>query len=453
MINVAHTQDSVPNAPGDHVVILPASDDNNRGDQALVWETRRLVEVAGIAARFYYVKAKSSPGTQSRDAGLIPLEPLLRHPRETYTPKSNMRYGSLLLAIWGIIALKDAVFALLLLTTVGRRTLWRTLSRRQQQTLERIATSNSCVVKGGGFIHSTGSLADPYRAFYSLFYVFLARSLGRKVIVMPNSFGPIDGRLYRWLVTRALSSCELVTARESRSQAALSDIGVSSEVFPDLGFSLERAEIPGDKVECIRSGHQFKPLVGITARPYRFPRNSSPILAYEHYLDEVAEFARQISVEGYVPVFVEHVISAGSHESDAAAIAAIVSRLAPGSFEVIRVPDFNCRQIKALYGMLDFVVGTRFHSVIFALSEGVPAMAIAYGGNKGRGIMEDCNMSDYVMSIEQFAAEDALIKFRKLVNDADNARHVMELRSSFGRQHERLAELLGERLSKASDAE
>ena len=54
-----------------------------------------------------------------------------------------------------------------------------------------------------------------------------------------------------------------------------------------------------------------------------------------------------------------------------------------------------------MYSYYDLVVGTRFHSVIFALNVETPAIAIAYGGYKATGIMADIGLSEYVIPIEQ----------------------------------------------------
>jgi len=67
--------------------------------------------------------------------------------------------------------------------------------------------------------------------------------------------------------------------------------------------------------------------------------------------------------------------------------------------------DLDCKDIMGLYSYLEFMVGTRFHSVIFALNVNVPCVAIAYGGNKSFGIMTDMRLSQYVYPIENFEGQ------------------------------------------------
>ncbi|MNV68500.1 colanic acid biosynthesis protein [compost metagenome] len=54
---------------------------------------------------------------------------------------------------------------------------------------------------------------------------------------------------------------------------------------------------------------------------------------------------------------------------------------------------------------MDFVIGTRFHSVIFSQIMGVPSIAIAYGGNKSRGIMRELDLEEFVVDIESISSD------------------------------------------------
>lgn len=55
--------------------------------------------------------------------------------------------------------------------------------------------------------------------------------------------------------------------------------------------------------------------------------------------------------------------------------------------------------MKAIYSFYDYIIGTRFHSLIFSLSEHVPEIAISYDGYKSVGIMKDMKLDDYVIDI------------------------------------------------------
>ena len=427
------------------VVILPGTDELNRGDQALVWQTRAIAQRAGYGGKFYMLSAPGTSTHQSLAEGIGALAPILSHPQSRYDPKTNLRYGPMLTLIWGVIALFDIARSLGLLTSLGRRIMRPFLSAEERQTLRMMSESSACFVKGGGFIHSTASVTDPYRAYFFLFHVLLASSLGKKVFVMPNSFGPFEGRIYRGIVRAALKRCDLVTSRESISQSALAEIGIESQVFPDLAFGLASKVADGDSpIAGIKEANPGKKIVGLTARPYRFPGTPDPGLAYEKYVSEMARLIDLMKQGDYMPVFIEHVISEGHHESDLSAIMDIKRMPSAVDVPIVSVPDYNCRELKHVYGECDYVVGTRFHSVIFSLSEGTPSIAIAYGGNKGTGIMRDADLGKFVTKIESFSAERTWDQLGQLSRMSDIDQLLTSLRGRYNAEFDRLVEMIEE---------
>ncbi len=419
-------------------VILPTCDDGNRGDQALVWQTKNLAWRAGLADKCAMLTEDTDGAEQSKREGIGLLQPILRHPSTKFLGVSNLSYGKFLLVVWGIISVLDGFRALLLLSRIGRILLRWTLSEKQRSTLRSIESADACFVKGGGFIHTTDSVTDPYRAYFFLYHLFLAQSFDTPVFVMPNSFGPLNGRFFTWLVRKALSQCSLVTVREGLSQQALASIGVESELFPDLAFGLESTESVTDLITEIRKEHPGRDLVGITVRPYRFPGNQNPQRAYEKYIAQMAKFGDWLSLNGFFPLFIEHVVSSGEHESDISAIARVEELLETDTYAVFRDSEFTSRDMKGLYKKCDYVVGTRFHSVIFSLAEGTPALAIAYGGNKGEGIMRDLGLPQYVIPIEEFEFDRAASSFIDLVNDGDVTTKLNDLSLQITAEYRRL---------------
>ena len=62
---------------------------------------------------------------------------------------------------------------------------------------------------------------------------------------------------------------------------------------------------------------------------------------------------------------------------------------------------------------LDYLVGTRFHSVIFALTARVPCIAIGYE-HKTRGIMRDLSLDGWVLPARDLSAAGLYGLFGKL---------------------------------------
>jgi len=395
-------------------VILPSNSDLNRGDQALVWETMEVAKRAGYEGTFYMLASEKRLTKQSQAIGIKSLIPILKHPSRKFKSIENYEYNTKLILKWGSVALIDLLASLLLLTSFTKLLVLPFLSSNEKQTLKIMEESNVCFVKGGGFIHSYGKFTDFYTVYFQLFHVMLAQSLGKPVYIMPNSFGPFYGLGVARLVRMVLKRCELVTVRESISKEMLAEIGIDALLFPDLGFGLHRSERENTEKIVLNKLYPGRKLVAITARPYRFPGSSDPVKNYHDYIEGMARFASWLFEENYLPVFVEHTLSETTHENDKSCISEIISKLNQGEYFLISDNNYTCKDLKAIYSQFDYIVGTRFHSVIFSLSEEVPSIAITYGGNKGQGIMRDLDLSDYAIPMSEFSSKKAIHAFMKL---------------------------------------
>ena len=93
-----------------------------------------------------------------------------------------------------------------------------------------------------------------------------------------------------------------------------------------------------------------------------------------------------------------------------------------GQYELVSNDEYNCRDLKDIYRQFNYVVGTRFHSVIFSMSERTPSIAIEYGGNKGDGIMKDMGLSKLGTPIEEINFNKLKESFQYLIKNEKSVR-------------------------------
>ncbi|WP_339287820.1 polysaccharide pyruvyl transferase family protein [Paenibacillus sp. FSL E2-0201] len=404
-------------------IVVPGNTDLNRGDQALIWESIRIVKDAGIEGEFILLKNGETEkeiymqSRQTIEEGYSFLSPILPHPSRGKNEENGHYYSYKQILNWGTRAVIDGSSRSLLLNDKLRFLGRYFLESDRRDALENIKNCKGVIVKGGGFIHSYGGITSIYHTFYSIYHILLAKKMGKKVLVMPNSFGPFEGHLVKGILRNSLSNCELITARETISANALSDL-LKKEVpvYPDLGFFLEGNDPNIAKKYLLERGVPLKDkiCVGITLRPYRFPKSEEPIKEYDNYINNVVEFVSYLKMHNYHIVFIAQTLGPSNHEDDRIAIRDVLNKSSNESITFINDEDLNCRDIKAIYAEMDYLIGTRFHSVIFALSSGVPSIAIAYGGNKGEGIMRDMNLNEYVLNIEGLNSKSLIEKFESL---------------------------------------
>ena len=384
-------------------IILPGCDDTNRGDQALIWETVNIAKDAGFNGK-YVILADSDKSIQTKSENIDNINLILPHPSTHFKKNKNINYGILLKIKWAFMSLIDCIKAVALLFLPFRMIAKKIGTPKLRESINAFENADAAFVKGGGFLHAYKGIISTYIIFFQLYHIILALSIGKSVYIMPNSYGPFNSPCSNWLINAVLKKCKIVTARESISKETLEQsTNLHVDLFPDLAFYLEPSksfteeqlknfsEIPFHKKKC----------VALTVRPYRFPQSSNPIAEYNKYKSVLCDFIRYLSTEGYHPVLIEHTYSTNEHEQDMSCINDIVSTLGNScQYSVYSDLSLTCRQLKYVYSCFDYIIGTRFHSVIFSLAAGVPAIAITYGGNKGKGIMKDIGLENLSINIE-----------------------------------------------------
>jgi|GEM_PF-75218 len=409
--------DDIEDSSKKKYLIVPNCSDHNRGDQALVWETKRCIEELDSNAEFWMLSDKKA-SDQSISKGILPVEPILKHPSRFNKNRSNIIYGSLLKIQWGIVAVWDLIITSFLLNPILRKPISVFLSKNSKETLELYRACDAVFVKGGGFIHAYGKLTDIYYIFYVLFHINLAHALKKKVFIFPNSFGPIEGRLVKRMVKNCLSKCAFVSTREKISKEVLKNsISLDIKTYPDLGFFLKTDKKFDPENFLPKELIQRKNKVAITVRPYRFNDQGDPKKKYLDYKKAVSEFIVELIGQDYVPVLVQHSLAKNHHEDDKHCMDEILEMVKGHGFscDTILTENLNCTELKKIYSRFDYLIGTRFHSVIFALSQNIPSISIAYGGNKSAGIMKDMGLSDYVIPIESITFDRLKSMFENLV--------------------------------------
>lgn len=399
------------------ILVVPGNTDLNRGDQALVWESIRLFEDLYPDLEVYLYESgsnqeeKNLQKAQTQSRGYNFITRILLHPRvkasNTTTNSKEVNYSKITYIKWGFVAIFDLFNTLLLisrfsfLNKLGRSS----LSLEQKKSLDLFPSLKALVVKGGGFLHSYGKLQDPYVMYYFLFDLMLAHRYNVKTVVLPNSIGPLKNGLAKYLVKKVLKKSSFVSVREEVSYNFVQEeLGIKAYKYPDLGFFLKSSTFDA-KAYLLKHGVSTEDKnILLTLRPYRFDGYKNPDKLYQEYLTEIGKLVKEQTQRGYKFTFMAHTLGPSNHENDTLALKEVLDVLdVQVSKNVTYIEDYELtsQDIQKIYSYYDILIGTRFHSVIFALNEMVPCVAIAYGGNKSYGIMQDMDLANFVIGIEK----------------------------------------------------
>ena len=311
----------------------------------------------------------------------------------------NLRYS------WKVFLPNN--IALLLCFALLIRLLPRSVRARavaSNRWLREISEADSAVAVSGG-----DSFSDIYgmgRFFYVVLPQILVLQLGKPLTLLPQTLGPFNGGTARRLATYVMRRARTVCSRDlSGVTEARKLLGVGREDAKvrfcyDLGFLLEPRKPShmdlGGWEDAVRS----RPLVGLNVSGLLLMGGYRRDNAFELKVDyrELVERTIKVLVEskGADVLLVPHVFGTQA-ESDVTAAAAVFeslrTRYADHLFCVSDTYDQN--EIKYIIAKCEFFIGGRMHACIAALSQGIPAVAIAYS-RKFVGVLASIGADDMV---------------------------------------------------------
>jgi polysaccharide pyruvyl transferase WcaK-like protein len=261
--------------------------------------------------------------------------------------------------------------------------------------------------------------------------------LGKKLVLLPQTYGPFDKRLTRVLARYIINRATLVYSRDRKG---LDDVGAllgagkcdgKIRFVPDVGFLLDPHRPQSEEMQSLEKIKDSSgTLVGL---------NISGLLScssdtgdnmfnlkidYPALIDSIVEFLMQ--QEGAAVLLVPHVVSARKgdapprksvarkryrEQSDSVACERLYDRMAekhPGRIFIVR-GRYNHNETKYIIGLCDFFIGSRMHACIAALSQGIPAVGVAYSG-KFHGVFESVGVENCVADARRFDEDELLEK-------------------------------------------
>ncbi len=363
----------------------------NAGDAALLAVILQHIQQAAPQAE-RAVFGMENPKVHAEFAGCRNFGSIRRYVADGEVPRGRRIARRLAALFWGMVL---AFGPRILLPA-----LLRVLPPEVQSEVRHMVNSDLVVSMGGGYLRGGPGLNGKQNVFFIVLPILIAHRHGTPVAFAPQSFGPFVGWWQRWLVRSAVGRAGLVLAREDESLPWLIGCRLPDGLVRrgvDSGFDFAPATAVGD----VRARWQLPRdigLVGVTSRTW-LPATEQ--LAYEQALAELIDYVQRDL--GMAAVLIPQVTCQYLGDDDRISEQRIANLCATPPYVIREQPELD--ELFALYGELELLVGTRFHSVIFSLTQGVPALAIAYE-HKTTGIMQDLGLANWVVPIERVASFD-----------------------------------------------
>jgi colanic acid/amylovoran biosynthesis protein len=264
--------------------------------------------------------------------------------------------------------------------------------------------------------------------------LLIAQAMGKPVVMLAQSLGPLDSPLFRRLLRRIVNRCKLVFVREELSAEFLRTLGCRKEhvgLTPDSAFLLSPA--PAEEAGSYLAGAAVPdgPIrIGVSVRHWEYPGSADPDAQTRDYVQTMADTLDWM-IETWDATVIVFPQCISPSQDDRTCARAIYEQTRHQDRVILIEEDLDPSLIKALYGRMDLFVGTRMHANILATAMFTPTLAISYQP-KTDGIMRMLGMEERKLPIADLTSEALRQKLTALWADREDVR---------GQLRQRIAEL------------
>lgn len=237
--------------------------------------------------------------------------------------------------------------------------------------------------------------------------------LGKPVVKYTADLGPFETRWNRffakWYFNHTL---DLILARSETTRQRLLQLGVRTrvEVCPDTAFLLP-AERSSRSAEVAEGKGLGRPTVGFSVSHMAARQSEGP----ERYIEQIARLADHVAdTTGARVVFIPNEISSDLSADDAHFCQRVWDAMARHQkAAILPVAELNARELKGVIGECDVVVAARYHTIVSALSQAIPVLAIGWHAKYG-AVMRLAQQEESVCEVSSMSLEELKAKFDRL---------------------------------------
>ena len=212
---------------------------------------------------------------------------------------------------------------------------------------------------------------------------------GAKTIILPQAFGPFESKYNKTAIRTAVYNADIVFARDD----------VSYEYLVNVVGERKNVRVAPDFTNLIK---------GVV--PSEFDKDTNKFCIVPNY--RMVDKTKEGDSEAYLPFMIEvtqYAYSRGQrpfilvHEGDSdLRLAEKIRDAVSSDIQIIREDD--PLKIKGILSLSTATVGSRFHGLVSALSQGVPALATGWS-HKYQKLFDDYGFTDGVLSVHMSKKE------------------------------------------------
>ena len=248
---------------------------------------------------------------------------------------------------------------------------------------------------------------------------------GKKLLMLPQTYGPFKRHLARAMAGHILKCASLVYSRDRAGVEYVNKLlnnprNGRVRFAPDVAFVLDPHKPEHFAIEPsadIRTRNSIVVGLNISGLLFNggYTRNNMFGLKSNYRESIYAVIEMLLKDKKVVILLIPHVFPPPGYEveSDPEACLKIYEQFKtkyPGRIFLVK-GECDQGEIKYIIGMCDFFIGSRMHACIAALSQSIPAVGIAYS-KKFYGVFESVGVEELVVDMRRYGKDEILVPIK-----------------------------------------
>lgn len=264
---------------------------------------------------------------------------------------------------------------------------------------------------GDGYI-----TVPPYKIFQKTMFL---KTKNKPLILFTSSIGPFTDGVKQYFAKKGLEKFDKLTVRDTVTFSYLEKLGIENIVMiPDTAFVLEPAgKIRIKQILTKENVTRNRKYLGVNISILLMHRFKNILnLDYSMFMAEIIEYLSQ-KYKTHILLIPHQIypnclktsekILSSYDGDDRYAIKEVMKKIKDKSVVSPIMGEYGPNEYKGVISNCDFFIGGRMHSVIGAISEGVPSVIMQYS-HKAFGVMDMIGLKQYVWDIK--SPKEDLIK-------------------------------------------
>lgn len=291
------------------------------------------------------------------------------------------------------------------------------ISKACDQYLSRNGVNFDALIDISGFAYGDAWGIGEFRHAEPLINYF--RSNKRPIVFLPQAWGSFDNPKLRKALRRILENEN--TSYYSRDESSCRHLEKTLDkspgsilVTPDIVFGFQGgSSTQGEHILRSMGCTLNRPIIGLAPNIRVYERVSGKGMG-NTYLQALVKLVDYCHSHHDVDIVLQaNEIALSENQMDDRYLCSLI-------FAAVRTPErcFMSREsltaetTKALIGRFDYLIGSRFHSLVFGFSQGIPGMAVSWS-HKYRELLSLFGLGDNVQECEDIAADPLIEMFEK----------------------------------------